>query len=397
MDLFKGTLKPVQKVLEDADLTKKEIDEIVLVGGSTRIPKVQSLVKEFFNGKESSRGINPDEAVAYGAAVQAGVLSGEQELLVADLVGDLPADGLRMVNLDGVAVLHPLLHVGDGADGAAGNVVAVAAGGAHWDRVAVLLGHPVAPGAASVVLLVLLLLLLLLPPLVLLLPPLLVPEGGGPLASVAAVALSGVRGCALLLVRGVVGLLTHLMSVAAMAVLNGLAHNMLSALLLGPGGNTFLAHLGVLGGADIPDGILADLGDQLSDEFSLAATGNGNGRNGAGSNGNWAGNGSNNGTSESRSNDNLAGTIGNEDAVSGDGPEGLALSLGLLGINLLESVSLLGGRHKVSNGRGQDTAEKSDCLHFGLFSPPVDFGCPEDCGTESPLEARTQQKRATVF
>merc|ERR1711923_468020 len=79
MDLFRGTLKPVQKVLEDADMTKKDINEIVLVGGSTRIPKVQSLVKDFFNGKEPSRGINPDEAVAYGAAVQAGVLSGEQD------------------------------------------------------------------------------------------------------------------------------------------------------------------------------------------------------------------------------------------------------------------------------------------------------------------------------
>jgi len=79
MDLFRGTLKPVQKVLEDADLSKKDIDEIVLVGGSTRIPKIQSLVKEFFNGKEPSRGINPDEAVAFGAAVQAGVLSGEQD------------------------------------------------------------------------------------------------------------------------------------------------------------------------------------------------------------------------------------------------------------------------------------------------------------------------------
>merc|ERR1712032_1196251 len=79
MDLFRGTLKPVQKVLEDADLTKKEVDEIVLVGGSTRIPKVQQLVKEYFNGKEPSKGINPDEAVAYGAAVQAGVLSGEQD------------------------------------------------------------------------------------------------------------------------------------------------------------------------------------------------------------------------------------------------------------------------------------------------------------------------------
>merc|ERR1711893_306518 len=79
MDLFRSTMKPVQKVLEDADMQKKDIDEIVLVGGSTRIPKVQQLVKEFFNGKEPSRGINPDEAVAYGAAVQAGVLSGEQD------------------------------------------------------------------------------------------------------------------------------------------------------------------------------------------------------------------------------------------------------------------------------------------------------------------------------
>jgi len=84
MDLFRGTLKPVQKVMEDSDLGKKEIDEIVLVGGSTRIPKIQQLVKEFFNGKEPSRGINPDEAVAYGAAVQAGVLSGEPD--TGDLV-----------------------------------------------------------------------------------------------------------------------------------------------------------------------------------------------------------------------------------------------------------------------------------------------------------------------
>ena len=79
MDLFRSTMKPVQKVLEDADMKKSEIDEIVLVGGSTRIPKVQQLVKEFFNGKEPSRGINPDEAVAYGAAVQAGVLSGDKD------------------------------------------------------------------------------------------------------------------------------------------------------------------------------------------------------------------------------------------------------------------------------------------------------------------------------
>merc|ERR1711893_281133 len=79
MDLFRSTMKPVQEVLEKADMQKKDVDEIILVGGSTRIPKVQQLVKEYFNGKEPSRGINPDEAVAYGAAVQAGVLSGAQE------------------------------------------------------------------------------------------------------------------------------------------------------------------------------------------------------------------------------------------------------------------------------------------------------------------------------
>lgn len=78
MDLFRATMKPVQKVLEDSDLKKEDVHEIVLVGGSTRIPKVQQLIKEFFNGKEPSRGINPDEAVAYGAAVQAGVISGEE-------------------------------------------------------------------------------------------------------------------------------------------------------------------------------------------------------------------------------------------------------------------------------------------------------------------------------
>ena len=78
-EAFRSTLKPVKKVLEDADLKISEIHEIVLVGGSTRIPKIQQLVKDFFNGKEPSRGINPDEAVAYGAAVQAGVLGGEED------------------------------------------------------------------------------------------------------------------------------------------------------------------------------------------------------------------------------------------------------------------------------------------------------------------------------
>lgn len=76
MDLFRSTMKPVKKVMEDGDMKVSDINEIILVGGSTRIPKVQQLVKEFFKGKEPSRGVNPDEAVAYGAAVQACILSG---------------------------------------------------------------------------------------------------------------------------------------------------------------------------------------------------------------------------------------------------------------------------------------------------------------------------------
>ncbi|BFZ59624.1 ATPase with role in protein import into the ER [Saitoella coloradoensis] len=78
MDLFKKTMRPVEQVIKDAGVKKSEIDDIVLVGGSTRIPKVQSLLEDYFNGKKASKGINPDEAVAYGAAVQGGVLSGEE-------------------------------------------------------------------------------------------------------------------------------------------------------------------------------------------------------------------------------------------------------------------------------------------------------------------------------
>ncbi|KAJ3051963.1 ATPase with role in protein import into the ER [Rhizophlyctis rosea] len=86
MDLFKKTMRPVERVLKDAGLGKNEIHEIVLVGGSTRIPKVQQLLEDFFNGKKPSKGINPDEAVAYGAAVQGGVLSGEtSDILLLDL------------------------------------------------------------------------------------------------------------------------------------------------------------------------------------------------------------------------------------------------------------------------------------------------------------------------
>ncbi|KAJ7620567.1 heat shock protein 70 family [Mycena polygramma] len=78
MDLFRKTMKPVEQVLKDANVKKEDIDEVVLVGGSTRIPKVQQLLKEYFGGKEPSKGINPDEAVAYGAAVQGGILSGAE-------------------------------------------------------------------------------------------------------------------------------------------------------------------------------------------------------------------------------------------------------------------------------------------------------------------------------
>lgn len=89
-DLFKKTIVPVRRALEDAKLKKEDIDEIVLVGGSTRIPKVRQLISEFFNGKAPNQGVNPDEAVAYGAAVQGGILSGDggeetKDLLLLDV------------------------------------------------------------------------------------------------------------------------------------------------------------------------------------------------------------------------------------------------------------------------------------------------------------------------
>jgi len=85
-DLFKGTLEPVEKALRDAKLDKASIDDIVLVGGSTRIPKIQKLLQDFFNGKELNKSINPDEAVAYGAAVQAAILTGDKSEAVSDLL-----------------------------------------------------------------------------------------------------------------------------------------------------------------------------------------------------------------------------------------------------------------------------------------------------------------------
>jgi heat shock protein 1/8 len=85
-DLFRQTLEPVEKALRDAKMDKSSIHDIVLVGGSTRIPKVQKLLQDFFNGRELNKSINPDEAVAYGAAVQAAILHGDKSEAVQDLL-----------------------------------------------------------------------------------------------------------------------------------------------------------------------------------------------------------------------------------------------------------------------------------------------------------------------
>jgi len=91
MDYFRKTIAPVERVLRDAGMSKDRVHDVVLVGGSTRIPKVQSMLQEFFNGKEPNKSINPDEAVAYGATVQAAILSGADkggkldELLLLDV------------------------------------------------------------------------------------------------------------------------------------------------------------------------------------------------------------------------------------------------------------------------------------------------------------------------
>ena len=86
IDLFRKCMPPVENVLKDADLGKGQVHEVVLVGGSTRIPKVQSMLSDFFNGKQLNRSINPDEAVAFGAAVQGAILSGEGDATVKDLL-----------------------------------------------------------------------------------------------------------------------------------------------------------------------------------------------------------------------------------------------------------------------------------------------------------------------
>jgi len=102
MDLFRKTLLPVKQVFDDSGIDKNKVDEVVLVGGSTRIPKVQELLKEFFNGKELNQGINPDEAVAYGAAVQGAILSGTADQTKDILLLDVAPLSLGIETAGGV-------------------------------------------------------------------------------------------------------------------------------------------------------------------------------------------------------------------------------------------------------------------------------------------------------
>merc|ERR1712046_63423 len=103
MDYFRNSMGPVEKCMRDSGIDKKNVHEVVLVGGSTHIPKVQAMIQEFFNGKEPCKLINPDEAVAYGAAVQAAILTGEGPppleppyLDIRDL--DIDTDGILEVS-----------------------------------------------------------------------------------------------------------------------------------------------------------------------------------------------------------------------------------------------------------------------------------------------------------
>ncbi|GAY49494.1 hypothetical protein CUMW_119550 [Citrus unshiu] len=103
MDLFRKCMEPVEKCLRDSKIDKSQVHDVVLVGGSTRIPKVQQLLQDFFNGKELCKSINPDEAVAYGAAVQAAILSGEGNEKVQDLLL-LDVTPLSLDNQPGVLI-----------------------------------------------------------------------------------------------------------------------------------------------------------------------------------------------------------------------------------------------------------------------------------------------------
>jgi L1 cell adhesion molecule like protein len=109
-DLFRGTLEPVEKALRDAQMDKGSIDEVVLVGGSTRIPKVQKLLSDFFNGKDLCKSVNPDEAVAYGAAVQAAVLTGDTSGVEDVLLLDVAPLSLGLETAGGV--MTPIIKRG---------------------------------------------------------------------------------------------------------------------------------------------------------------------------------------------------------------------------------------------------------------------------------------------
>ena len=85
-DLFRSTLDPVERALHDAKMDKSQIDDVVLVGGSSRIPKVQQLLSNFFSGKALNKSVNPDEAVVYGAAVQAAIVSGDKSAGIQNLL-----------------------------------------------------------------------------------------------------------------------------------------------------------------------------------------------------------------------------------------------------------------------------------------------------------------------
>ena len=107
-DLFRSTMEPVERVLRDTKTDKSSVHEIVLVGGSTRIPKIQSLVSEFFGGRRLNKSINPDEAVAYGAAVQAAILTGQTSEQTKDLLLlDVSPPSLVIETADGV--MTPLI------------------------------------------------------------------------------------------------------------------------------------------------------------------------------------------------------------------------------------------------------------------------------------------------
>ena len=102
LDLFKKTMDPVDRVLRDAKVSKNQVDDIVLVGGSTRIPKIQELLSSYFNGKALCKNINPDECVAHGAAIQAAILNGESDQKLEQYLIDVTPLSLGLETAGGI-------------------------------------------------------------------------------------------------------------------------------------------------------------------------------------------------------------------------------------------------------------------------------------------------------